>query len=177
MLVNITIVYWYEKGARKMIFKLKLLIIFLFVTGCVTTPINTDRTFYTDKELISAGATQLMGADIVGVLSGNTLYGKYVDHSKGELEGQEQRWVEFISNDGRVAYYNFTKLVQGNWILKTNLICFNYQLDIPQPENCFVVYEYGDKQYFISTRQQTSGQVVSTVLGRKNGNVEGLDIK
>ena len=160
-----------------MIFKNTVLVLFLFITACVTTPVSNNRTFYTDRELISARATQLMGADIVGALSGNTIYGRYVDHSRQDIEGKEQRWVEFISNDGRVAYYDFTQLVQGTWELRTNLICFNYKLEIPQPENCFVVYVLGDKHYFVSTRQQTSGQVVTAVLGRKNGNVEGLNLK
>ncbi|MEH6632048.1 MAG: hypothetical protein V7776_14575 [Halopseudomonas aestusnigri] len=148
------------------------------LAGCVTAPLG-EREYYTDQELISAGGIQLRGNDIVGIVSGNTLYGRYLEQSEVEDVSSEEdpRWVEFVSNDGRVAYFNFSQLIQGNWQLKTDLICFSYKMEIPQPENCFVVYALGDKHYFVSTRQQTMGQVVTVVLGRKNGNVEGLKLK
>ena len=148
------------------------------LSGCVTTPQGAGE-YYTDQALISAGAHQLRGNDIVGIVSGNTLYGRYLDQvTKADNPPEDDRkWVEFVSNDGRVAYYDFKQLTQGNWQLKTDLICFSYRMQIPQPENCFVVYELGEKHYFISTRQQTMGQVVSVVLGRKNGNAAGLDLK
>ncbi|WP_419904222.1 hypothetical protein [Kiloniella sp.] len=118
------------------------LAIALILAGCVTTPVSNDE-YYTDRELLSAGATQLRSSDIVGIVSGNTLFGRYLnqpisqDAVQGIDNGVERRWVEFISNDGRVAYYNFDRLIQGNWQLKTDLICFSYKMEIPQPENCF----------------------------------------
>ncbi len=167
-------------------FRISSLVLSLLLTGCVTTPASNGE-YYSDQDLISAGGVQLRGNDIVGIISGNTLYGQYLDPTKPDPKIQEptkagdveveRRWVEFVSNDGRVAYYNFQQLIQGSWQLKTDLICFNYKMEIPQPENCFVVYGLDNKHYFISTRQQTVGQVVTVILGRKNGNVEGFELK
>ncbi len=159
-------------------YKAILLMLSFSLASCVTTPVVDDtKTYFSDQELVAAGATQLMGSDIVGTFAGNTLYGRYVDHTKIEQDPDANRWVEFVSGDGRVAYYDFTQLVQGTWQIRTNLICFNYLFEIPQPENCFVVYGLGDRHFFISTRQQTTGDVVTTVLGRKNGNAAGLELK
>ncbi|WP_419904223.1 hypothetical protein [Kiloniella sp.] len=52
-----------------------------------------------------------------------------------------------------------------------------FLLNKAEKSHCFVVYGLNEKHYFISTRQQTMGQVVTVVLGRKNGNSEGLELK
>ncbi|MFD2207389.1 hypothetical protein [Kiloniella antarctica] len=168
----------WDKGVKSMNKCLFIIAFGWVLSGCVTTQLG-EREYYTDQDLISGGAQQLRGNDIVGVVSGNTLYGRYVEQSSNEEKEpkNDRKWVEFISGDGRVAYYDFKQLIQGNWQLKTDLICFEYKMQIPQPENCFVVYALDDKHYFISIRQQTMGQVVSVILGRKNGNAAGLDLK
>ncbi|WP_157231111.1 hypothetical protein [Kiloniella laminariae] len=156
----------------------------------MTTQPQSDRILVTETELVSAGAYLLPENEIVGAISGNTLYGKYLSEPGtpgnvaretaapgDDLPEKDTRWVEYISSDGRVAYYDFIQLTQGNWQVKNELVCFSYQTLVPQPDNCFLVYALGDRHYFVSTRSQTRGQVVAVVLGRKNGNAEGLKLK
>ncbi|MCZ4280091.1 hypothetical protein O4H49_04850 [Kiloniella laminariae] len=186
------------KSSRSLIPKLRCVSLFVFFAlgACVaTTQPQSDRIFASEPELVSAGAFLLPENEIVGAISGNTLYGKYLSNPEqaraeapeaglpetdlpgNDLPGKDLRWVEYISSDGRVAYYDFVQLTQGNWQVKNDLVCFSYQTLVPQPDNCFLVYALGDRYYFVSTRSQTRGQVVTVVLGRKNGNAEGLKLK
>lgn len=107
-------------------------------------------------------------AAIEKLLTGYTLYGRYVDGTP---------WLEFHSSDGRTAYHEHDCTYQGHWWTQYGLVCFRYEAFNNGVPSCFRLYRKGDELDFDQEYGPDDWRLNAYTVDRKPGNLENLPLE
>ncbi len=107
-------------------------------------------------------------AAIEKLLTGYTLYGRYVDGTP---------WMEFHSPDGRTAYHEHDCTYQGHWWTEYGKVCFRYEAFNNGVPSCFRLYRNGDELDFDQEIGANEWQLNAYTIDRKPGNPEHLPLE
>lgn len=125
----------------------------------------TQTPTFTAGQLRSLGGRPVAPQNLADLFSNRTFYGTYLNN--------ENRWIEYYSSDGRLAYDGGGRPDFGSWWISDDEACFEYEVGDPGPF-CFFFYRLDGRVYGVDNVNSDSGTVFFVVDDVKVGDVEGL---
>jgi len=129
---------------------LRLLAVVLILGAAGLAQAQTERKGSAD----TGPGYRLSGAQILKILPGATLHGRYSEAAGGGT------WIEHYTPEGDVYLIQPEGRLFGRWRVVSDTVCYTYDLD-PNGEFCMAVHVHGEQLDFVVAQGPQTGQMVA----------------